>query len=342
MTSAAVLRILISPAACANLGPSLSRVLAAQPHVFVSPGSGGAGDAQTLDADIAFVSRDVTGLSTKHETLPDTQIFYNAMRRAPSLRWAHGHAAGADRPIFQELMARGVQVTTSSGANAGVVVQTALAGLLALARGFPKMLAAQRAHVWAPLIKSGLPRDLAGQTAVIVGWGPIGQQLGALLAVLGLNVIAVRRKALPVTDTANAAVETVSFEDLNKVLPRADWLVLACPLNERTRELINAEALACLPAGAHFINVARGEVVDEVALVNALQRGKLAGACLDVFAHEPLPTSSPLWDLPNVMVTPHSAGFSDANAAKVAQMFIDNLARWLAGEQLCNRAIQIE
>ena len=342
MNSAAVLRILISPAACANLGSSLSRVLAAQPHVFVSPSSGGAGDTQALDADIAFVSRDVTGLSTKHETLLETQIFYNAMRRAPSLRWVHGHAAGADRPIFQELMARGVQVTTSSGANAGVVVQTALAGLLALARGFPKMLAAQRAHVWAPLIKSGLPRDLAGQTAVIVGWGPIGQQLGALLAALGLHVVAVRRKALPVTDTANAAVETVSFEDLNKVLPRADWLVLACPLNERTRELINAEALACLPAGAHLINVARGEVVDEAALVNALQSGKLAGAYLDVFAHEPLPTSSPLWDLPNVMVTPHSAGFSDANAAKVAQMFIDNLARWLAGEQLCNRAIQIE
>ena len=346
MKSAAVLRILISPAACANLGSSLSRVLAAQPHVFVSPGSGRAGDAQSLDADIAFVSRDVTGLSTKHETLLETQLFYNAMRRAPSLRWVHGHAAGADRPIFQELMARGVQVTTSSGANAGVVVQTALAGLLALARGFPKMLAAQRAHVWAPLIKSGLPRDLAGQTAVIVGWGPIGQQLGALLAVLGLHVVAVRRKALPDTDTDtdtdNAAVETVAFEDLNKVLPRADWLVLACPLNERTRELINAAALACLPAGAHLINVARGEIVDEAALVSALQRGKLAGAYLDVFAHEPLPSSSPLWDLPNVMVTPHSAGFSDANAAKVAHMFIDNLARWLAGEQLCNRAIQIE
>ena len=350
MKSAAPLRIFVSGAARASLGARLTGVLAGQAHVFVSPDSAGADGTPTLDADIAFVSRDVTGLSTKHETLPATQIFYDAMRCAPSLRWVHGHAAGADRPIFQELMARGVQVTTSSGANAGVVVQTALAGLLALARGFPQMLAAQRAHIWAPLIKTGLPRDLAGQTAVIVGWGPIGQQLGALLAALGLRVIAVRREAIPVTDTdtntgtgtGNAAVETVSFEDLNKVLPRADWLVLACPLNERTRELINADALACLPVGAHLINVARGEIVDEAALVSALQSGKLAGAYLDVFAHEPLPTGSPLWDLPNVMVTPHSAGFSDANAAKVAQMFIDNLARWLAGEQLCNRAIQIE
>ena len=328
MNGSAALRILLSDAAHAAIGPRLLQVLADRPYARV------AADAPGADADIAFVSRDVTGLSTKHETLPATRIFYDALRQAPSLRWVHGHAAGADRPVFQDLMARGVQVTTSSGANADVVVQTALAGLLALARQFPRLMAAQRTHTWAPLMKTGLPRDLAGQTAVIVGWGPIGQQLGALLAALGLRVVAVRRHAGPTT----AAVETVAYEDLTAVLPRADWLVLACPLTVRTQTLVNAQALACLPDGAHLVNVARGEIVDEAALVSALQSGKLAGACLDVFEHEPLPADSPLWDLPNVIVTPHSAGFSDGNAAKVEQMFLDNLTSWLAGRPLHNSA----
>lgn len=328
MNCASALRILLSDAAHAAIGYRLSQVLADRPYVRVAANVHGA------DADIAFVSRDVTGLSTKHETLPATGVFYDALRQAPRLRWVHSHAAGADRPIFQELIARGVQVTTSSGANAGVVVQTALAGLLALARRFPRMRAAQQSHTWAPLIKTGLPRDLAGQTVVIMGWGPIGQQLGALLTALGLHVVAVRRHARPAT----AAVETVTYEDLTAILPRADWLVLACPLTERTRALVNAQALACLPNGAHLVNVARGEIVDEAALVFALQSGKLAGACLDVFEHEPLPADSPLWDLPNVIVTPHSAGFSDGNAAKVEQMFLDNLAGWLVGRPLHNLA----
>ncbi len=328
MNSGAALRILLSDTARTALGARLSQVLAGRPHVLVAP------DQPGVDADMAFVSRDVTGLSTKHETLPATRTFYDAMRHAPSLRWVQGHAAGADRPIFQDLMARGVQVTTSSGVNAGVVAQTALAGLLALARRFPQLMAAQRAHTWAPLIKTGLPRDLAGQTAVIVGWGPIGQQLGALLTALGLRVVAVRRQAQP----AGAAIETVALADLEAVLPRADWLVLACPLTDRTRGLVNAQALARLPAGAHLVNVARGEVVDEAALVAALQSGHLAGAYLDVFAHEPLAAESPLWDMPHVIATPHSAGFSDGNAAKVEQMFLDNLVRWLAGEPLHNIA----
>lgn len=328
MSSGAPLRILLSDAARTAIGARLSRLLAERPYVLVAP------DLPGADADMAFVSRDVTGLSTKHETLSGTRIFYDALLQAPSLRWVQGHAAGADRPVFQELMARGVQVTTSSGANAGVVVQTALAGLLALARRFPQLMKAQRAHAWAPLIGTGLPRELAGQTAVIVGWGPIGQRLGAVLAALGLRVVAVRREAGP----ANADVEMVAFEDLQAVLPRADWLVLVCPLTERTRGLVSAAALACLPDGAQLVNVARGEVVDEAALVSALQSGKLAGAYLDVFAHEPLPAASPLWDLPNVIVTPHSAGFSDGNAAKVEQLFLDNLASWIAGLPLRNSA----
>lgn len=328
MNTVPALRILLSDAALQALGARLSQVLGQWPHVFVKPLQGGG------DADIAFISRDVTGLSTKHRVLPDTHVFYEAMRNAPGLRWVHMHSAGADRPIYQDLMARGVQVSTSSGANAQVVAQTALAGLLALARGFPQLMAAQRAHVWAPLIASGLPRDLAGQTALVIGWGAIGQQLGALLLAFGLRVLVLRRSGAP----AGAGLETLNFDGLDAVLPQADWLLLACPLTKQTRSLVDARALARLPAGAHLINVARGEVVDEAALVAALQSGRLAGAYLDVFSHEPLPAMSPLWDLPNVIVTPHSAGFSDGNAQRVETMFLDNLARWLAGQPLLKLA----
>lgn len=321
----APLRILMSGRAREQLAPDVARALGGRAHVFVTPQPG-------VDAEVAFVSRDVTGLSTKHAVLPETQAFYDALLGAPSLRWVHLHSAGADRPVFVELKRRGVALSTSSGANAAVVAQTALAGLLSLSRRFPQLMAAQRAHRWAPLIGSGLPRDLAGQTAVIIGWGPIGRQLGALLMQLGLALAVVRSSAAP----AGPGIETVAFEDLGTVLPRADWLVLACPLSERTRRLVDAAALASLPPGAHLVNVARGECVDEPALIAALQGGRLAGAFLDVFAHEPLAPESPLWEQPNVIVTPHSAGFSDGNAARVARMFLDNLAAWQAGrpEQL--------
>jgi phosphoglycerate dehydrogenase-like enzyme len=313
------LRILMTPAAAQQAGAGLGKALGGRAHVVVNPGD---------DADVAFVSRDVTGLSTKHQVLPHTQQFHDAMRNAPSLRWVHAHSAGADRPVYGELRARGVEVTTSSGANAGVVVQTALAGVLMLARNFPQLLAAQREKTWAPLVGSGLPRDLAGQMAVIVGWGPIGQGLGALLSALGLRVIAVR---------SSAGADSVRFEDIHTVLPRADWLLLACPLTDRTRGLVDAEALALLPPGARLVNVSRGEVVDEPALITALRSGALSGAYVDVFAHEPLPADSPLWDMPSVIVTPHTAGHSDGNEARVAALFLDNLKRWNQGQPLLNR-----
>jgi phosphoglycerate dehydrogenase-like enzyme len=132
------------------------------------------------------------------------------------------------------------------------------------------------------------------------------------------------------------AVEHVTFEGLHLVLPRTDWLILACPLTDKTRQLVNERTLAALPRGAHLINVARGEVVDEAALVSALQTGHLGGAFLDVFAHEPLPPDSPLWAMPQVMVTPHAAGHSDGNEKRVSQMFLDNLRRYTVGQSLLN------
>jgi phosphoglycerate dehydrogenase-like enzyme len=285
---------------------------------------------------VAFISREVTGSSTKHEIHPALQRVYALLRQSPGLQWVHIHSAGADRQIYLDLLAKGVQVTTSSGANAQVVATVALAGILALARRFPLLWAEQQTRQWLPMMGARMPRDLPGQTATIVGWGPIGQKLGSLLQVLGLQVVVVRQQVAAPQHPPSEGVEMVTFESWTQVLPKTDWLILACPLTSKTRQLVNASALAALPQGAHLINVARGEVVDEPALVAALQSGHLGGAFLDVFAHEPLPPDSPLWAMPQVMITPHAAGHSDGNESRVGQMFLDNLRCWTEGAPLRN------
>ena len=333
-TSPRPLRLLMSQSSIDQLGPAIAQVMAHRPHELLSLDTAVA--MQRTDADVAFISREVTGTSTKHQIHPALQQVYDLLRQSPGLKWVHIHSAGADRQIYLDLKARGVQIATSSGANAQVVATVALAGLLALARRFPGLWAEQQARQWIPMLGERMPRDLPGQTATLVGWGPIGQKLGSLLQALGLKVVAVRRHPASPPQPISEAVEVVTFENLQQVLPRTDWLILACPLTDKTRQLVNERTLAALPRGAHLINVARGEVVDEQALVSALQSGHLSGAFLDVFAHEPRPTDSPLWAMPQVMVTPHAAGHSDGNEQRVSQMFLDNLQRYTTGQSLLN------
>ncbi len=292
-------------------------------------------DDDRVQVDAAFISRDITGLSLKQHVLQELADCYRVLRRSPQLSWVHTHSAGADRPIYAELMARSVAVTTSSGANADVVAQTAVGALLALSRRFPQLMAAQARHEWAPLVAGPLPPDLVGQTVVLVGWGPIARRVQPVLALLGLRVVVVRRTEAP----AGPGIETVPFTRLHQVLARAQWLLLACPLTAQTRGLIDAAALAELPAGAQLINVARGEVVVQAAVAEALATGRLGGAFLDVFEQEPLLSAAPLWALPGVMISPHSAGHAAGNAGRVAAIFIDNLRRWALGQPLLNRAV---
>ena len=330
----APLRILMSQKSIDRWGALVAARMGQRPYALISLEAAAA--EQRTDAQVAFISREVTGTSTKHEIHPALQQVYALLRQSPSLQWVHIHSAGADRQIYLDLLARGVQITTSSGANAQVVAAVALAGILALARRFPLLWAEQQTRQWLPMMGARMPRDLPGQTATIVGWGPIGQKLGSLLQVLGLQVVVVRQQVATPQHPPSEGVEMVTFESWTQVLPKTDWLILACPLTSKTRQLVNASALAALPQGAHLINVARGEVVDEPALVAALQSGHLGGAFLDVFAHEPLPPDSPLWAMPQVMITPHAAGHSDGNETRVGQMFLDNLRCWTEGAPLRN------
>lgn len=327
-------RLLLSARTQAALAPALAAAGAGSAFEVVTLEQ--AADDDNLAVDAAFISRDVTGLSTKHqvqEPLAGCHCLLRRSAQAGRLAWVHTHSAGADRPIYAELMAHHVAVSTSAGANADVVAQTALGAVLALSRRFPALMAAQARREWAPLVAGPLPPDLAGQTVVLVGWGAIARRLQPWLAMLGLRVVVVRHSAEP----AAPDVPTQRYADLPAVLPQAQWLLLACPLSAATRGLVDAAALARLPAGAMLVNVARGEIVDEPALIDALARGRLGGAFLDVFAQEPLPAESPLWALPGVMITPHAAGHAAGNAARVAAIFTDNLGRWLRGEPLVNR-----
>lgn len=323
------IRILCSPAEAGALRQALASVDA--PRIALCHPQPG----EPCPAHVAFISRDITGASTKFQITPDTARYYDALLSAPELQWVHVHSAGADRDIYQQMHARGVAITTSQGATDAVVAQTAIAGVLALARRLPLLAADQREHAWRPLLADRTPRDLAGQHAVVVGWGGIGQRIGALLGALGLTLSVVRHSATPVPQ----ARHSVTYADLRSLLPQADWLVLACPLTPATRGLIDQQALAALPAHASVVNVARGHVVDEAALIDALSARRLGGAFLDVFQQEPLPPESPLWGLDNVIVTPHSAGFSNGNRARVRDLFVDNLRRWARAEPLANRLV---
>jgi D-2-hydroxyacid dehydrogenase (NADP+) len=324
-----VTTLLISHQLGARYGPRIeeavkSNGMVADLLVLPPDPAGRLPDAECARAEIAFFSGDV---------FPDfARQFFSAVRKAPRLKWMHVFNVGVDHPIFDEMLARGVRLTTSSGSTAAPIAQTAIMALLALARGFPRWLTAQRARRWDPE-RSAPPPDLQSQTAVIVGLGKIGAEISRLARVLGLKVIGVRRSP---RDAGDPVDELHPPAALPSLLTRCDWLILACPLTPETRGLIGADALARLPRGARLINIARGELVDEPALIAALRSGQVAGAYLDVFESEPLPPESSLWDMPNVLVTPHNSAAATGNDQRVLEIFLDNLARWHHGAALVN------
>jgi phosphoglycerate dehydrogenase-like enzyme len=283
-------------------------------------------------ADIAFMTREVTGSSSKNNPTPELAGFDTVVRAAPNLKWLQIHPAGAERPIYRELRARGVKVTTASGATAVTVSHSVLGGLIANNRRFPLLADAQRRHAWEPRLGERSPRDLKGQCAVIVGMGPIGRNIARLLKVLEMRTVGVRRSAEAVPNCDRV----IAYAELAGVLPEADWLILCCPASPVTRGIANADVFAAMPKGAQFINVSRGEIAVEKDVIAALQSGHLAGAYLDVFEREPLDPASPLWDMPNVLISPHTASHSLGQNEAIFEIFLENLARFRAGEKLRN------
>ena len=323
------IRLLLSSFARKTWG---ARIEAALPAVsFITAEEAMAADGP-CEADIAFMTREVTGKSSKGNPTLELAGFDAVVRKAPRLKWLQIHPAGAERPLYRELRARGVKVTTASGATAVTVSHSVLGALIAINRRFPLLADAQRRHAWEPRLGERSPRDLKGQCAVIVGMGPIGRNIAALLKMLGLHTIGVRRSAEPVPNCDR----TIAYDALMTVLPEADVLILCCPASPLTSGIANAGAFAAMPRGSQFINVSRGEIAVEKDVIAALQSGHFAGAYLDVFEREPLDPASPLWDMPNVLISPHTASHSQGQNEAIFGIFLDNLARFRAGQKLRN------
>lgn len=254
---------------------------------------------------------------------------------APRVGWIQATSAGIGELVARHRYAErmpGTVLTTASGVHAQPLAEFCLLTMTAFTRALPRLSRDQRARRWERFAGS----DLAGRAVLIYGYGAIGTCVGRAARALGMRVIGIKRSVEGLDTASLDADELYTPDALREHLPRADILVLAAPLTPETEGVIDREALALLPPGAVLVNVGRGSLVDEPALVDALRSGRLGGAGLDVFEEEPLPPSSPLWDLPNVIVSPHSAGTSDRENERITDLFRDNLRRFLDGEPLRN------
>lgn len=255
---------------------------------------------------------------------------------AARLRWVHSTAAAVGILPLRELSGRGILVTNSRGIQAVPIAEHVMGGLLLLSRRFNLMLDAQRERRWIQneLTQATWPWSLRGRKMTVVGLGTIGQEVARRANAFGMRVIGVRRRLdQPVPEF----VENVVGPDrLHDALSGSDVLVIAAPFVSGTDRLIRTEQIALLNPGAIIINVARGRIIDEPALIAGLESGRLGGAVLDVFEREPLDPSSPLWSLPNVVISPHSAGVRPDHWAEVIDLFSENLGRFERGEPLLN------
>ena len=251
----------------------------------------------------------------------------------PNLRWIHSQAAGVDYFLRAPALANSeIAVTTSSGVHAGPLSETVVGAIIALSKGFPQAMRRQAAHEWIRYT----PEDVAGKTVGIIGAGKIGTAIAEKCRALGMRAWGVRRSPPPELVAVSPFEREVGREGLSEVLAASDYVVLCAPRTPETVGMLGADQFAVMKPGARFINVARGDLVDEAALIRALQSGHLGGAYLDVFEGEPLLAESPLWDMPNVMITAHSGAGSTDRDERVVQIFVENVRRYLDGTPMLN------
>jgi phosphoglycerate dehydrogenase-like enzyme len=272
-------------------------------------------------------------------------VFDRLLARAPRLRWVHSATAGVERVLTPTALARGVVITNARGVFSRPIAEYVMLMVLAVCRRLPMLLELQRERTWQPL--EG--RELRDVTVGVVGFGSIGRAVAGLASSFGCRVLATRRRPERGTDSdagagdgsesplePTGAVEVLPSDELPRLLAESDFVVLALPLTPETEDLFGAELLARMKRHAWLINVARGRLVDERALVRALRDGSLGGAVLDTFRDEPLPPTSPLYDQPNAIVTPHTAWSTARVLDRSIELFCENLERFRRGEALHN------
>lgn len=253
-----------------------------------------------------------------------------AWSHADSLRWIHWAGAGVDAAMFDELVQSDVQLTNARGVFDQPMAEWVLGMIIGFAKRFPETLASQAQCEW----QHRVSERVDGKKALVVGVGSIGRAIGRLLGAVGMQVEAVGRSAR----SGDADFGHVyAIDELHSRLPLADYVVLITPLTAQTRGLFDAPEFDAMKSSARFINVGRGALVVEKALLSALEGGDIAGAALDVFVEEPLPGDSPFWKAPNCIVSPHMSGDYDEFEIAMAGQFIENWRRYQAGEMLNNR-----
>jgi len=286
-------------------------------------------------AELRFAST----TDTLRDMLPGAQALFgwdfraeslqDAWHAADTLRWVHWSGAGVDAVLFPQLANSDVVLTNSRGIYDRAMAEYVLGTVIAFAKGFPETWSLQAARRW----KHRFSDIIEGRCVLIVGVGSIGRAIATLLQSVGLGVSGIGRRARR-DDEVFGTVHGIAT--LNEHLPMADYVVVVTPLTPATAGLFDAPQFRAMKSSAVFINVARGAVVNEAALIDALSRREIAAAGLDVFATEPLPVDSPLWSMPNVMISPHMSGDFHGYTQAVAELFIANFHRFLAGKPLRN------
>ncbi len=279
-------------------------------------------------AEVAFLSDDLIVALHTAQGMPTSPPWITQLPGLPQLRWVHTASAGVDDPFFHRLLQRGVLLTNAIGVRRVPIGQHTLLMMLYFVRCMPHYLTAQRAHRWDP----GWGEELTDKTVGIVGLGHIGQEVARLSKAFGMRVIATKRRPIDIEWVDQLLPPTA----LHQLLSQADFVVISTALTPETRGLFGEQEFKAMKPTAYLLNVARGAIVQEAKLIEALQSGRIAGAYLDVFEHEPLPAESPLYDMPNVVITPHCCDASPLNERRDLQLFLDNLERFKRNEPLIN------
>jgi len=270
------------------------------------------------------------------------------LSRAPELKWVQLHTAGVDHLLDHSLMRSDILLTTASGIHATPIAEYVFASILAFSRRVPQMLYYQKRREWPQGRWNLFARpELRDRTLGIIGYGSIGREMGRIARCFGMRVVATKRSVSQVRDVGytvqgtgdrEGALLDEAFppERLSEMLSLCDYVVVTVPLTPETRKLIGEAELRAMKPSAYLVNISRGGTVDEAALLRALREGWIAGAGLDVFEEEPLPSDSPLYDLENVILSPHVSGFTLRYDERTSDLFAENLRRYLTGEPLLN------
>lgn len=295
--------------------PGIERVLEAAPVRFAEDG--------------AALEREISGAEALFVWDFRSDDLARAWHAADALKWVHVAGAGVDAVLFEELVESDVILTNSRGVFDRSIAEYVIGTMLMFAKDFRATIEHQRNKRWV----HRETETLNGKRLLVVGAGPIGREVARLASPLGMRADGVARTAREEDEDFE---RVISDEDVDAALPEADYVVVAAPLTQRTRGMFDAQRFAKMKPVARFVNVGRGPIVDEAALVEALRKGRISGAALDVFQNEPLPEDSPLWEDPRVFVSPHMSGDFVGWLEALGELFAENYERYSRGEELLN------